>query len=88
MSKEYKCEFVPLIINVPDNTAMLTLTAKVMDDKGEMMTVESIMTLKEVIEARIKGEEWEDENATWVFTDSAREFLDNGGTVDELLSRK
>ena len=59
MGKEYKCKLVPLIINVPDNTAMLTFTAKVMDDKGEMMTVESTMTLNEVIEARIKGEEWE-----------------------------
>lgn len=86
MDKEYKCELVPLIINVPDNTAMLTLIAKVMDDKGEMMTVESTMTLKEVIEARIKGEEWEDKNATWVLTDSAKEFLENGGTVDELLN--
>lgn len=86
MSEEYKCELVPLIINVPDNTAMLTVIAKVMDDKGEMMTVENTMTLKEVIEARIKGEEWEDENATWVLTDSAKEFLDNGVTADELFN--
>lgn len=88
MSKEYKCELVPLIINVPDNTAMLTLIAKVMDDKGEIITVESTMSLKEVIEARIKGEEWEDKNAIYVLTDSVREFLDNGGSVDELLSRE
>jgi len=86
LNKECKCKLVPLIINVPDNTAMLTLIAKVMDDKGEMMTVESTMTLKEVIEARIKGEEWEDENAICTLTDSAKKFLDNGVTADELFN--
>ena len=87
MEKEYECKLVPLIINVPDNTAMLTLTAKIMDDKGEIITVENTMTLREVIEARVKGEEWEDENTIYTLTDSAREFLDNGGTIDELLNR-
>lgn len=75
MNKEYECEQVPVILYIPNNTVKLTLTAKLIDENDEFLEVVSVMSLPEITEARISGEEWEDENIVYTLTDKAREEL-------------
>lgn len=73
--EEYKCEQVPVILYIPNNTVKLTLTAKLIDENDEFFEVANIMSLPEITDARISGEEWEYENAVYTLTDKAREEL-------------
>lgn len=73
--EEYKCEQVPVILYIPNNTVKLTLTAKLINENDEFLEVVSIMSLPEITDARISGEEWEDENIVYTLTDKAREEL-------------
>lgn len=73
--EEYKCEQVPVILHIPNNTVKLTLTAKVINENDEFLEVVSIMSLPEITDARISGEEWEDENVLYTLTDKARKEL-------------
>lgn len=74
--EEYKCEQVPVILHIPNNTVKLTLTAKLIDENDEFLEVVNVMSLPEITEARISGEEWEYENVVYTLTDKAREELD------------
>lgn len=69
---------VPAIIYIPDNTYKLTVNAKLVDKNDEFYDAEMVLSLPEIQEARIRGEEWEDENTYWTLTEKAREELKNG----------
>jgi len=75
MGKDYECEEVPAIINIPDNTVKLNVKATVMGKDDSLVEVEMTMTTAKVMEARIRGEEWEYENVTYQFTDLGRQML-------------
>lgn len=77
MGKDYECEQVPVMINVPDNTVKLNVKATVMEKDDSLVEAEMTMTTAEVMEARIRGEEWEFENATYKLTDLGRQMFEN-----------
>ena len=85
--KEYKCDLIPLIVYVPSNTVALDLNATVIEKDKSTQNVMNTMSMPELYEARLDGEEWESKNVKYKITDEAREFLDNGGTVEELLNK-
>lgn len=85
--KEYKCDLIPLIVYVPNNTVALDLNATVIEKDKSTQNVMNTMSMAELYEARVDGEEWESENVKYKITDEAREFLDNGGTIEELLNK-
>lgn len=85
--EEYKCDLIPLIVYVPNNTVALDLNATVIEKDKSMQHVLNSMSMPELYEARVDGDVWESENVKYRITDEAREFLDNGGTVKELLNQ-
>lgn len=85
MGKEYECKQVPVILYIPDNTIKLQIIATVMDNDDQLLEVTDTLRAARVAEARIDGEDWEDENVKYVLTDEAKAFLENGGSVEELL---
>lgn len=85
--KEYKCDLIPLIVYVPNNTVALDLNATVIEKDKSTQNVMNTMSMAELYEARLDGEVWESENVKYKITDEAREFLDNGGTIEELLNK-
>ena len=85
--KEYKCDLIPLIVYVPNNTVALDLNATVIEKDKSTQNVINTMSMAELYEARVDGEEWESKNVKYKITDEARKFLDNGGTIEELLNK-
>jgi len=75
-NEEYKGNQVPVIINIPDNTVKLEINAKIIDENDEFLTVQSVLKLADITEARIAGEEWEFENVKYCLTDEARAELE------------
>ena len=65
-----------IIFNVPNNSYHITINAKIIDGDGEMHVAESVMTLPEIIDARIAGDEWERENVKYVLTDKGRKEVE------------
>lgn len=59
------------IIMIPNNAVKLTITANVIDENDEIHEAEYVMKLPDIVEARIVGKEWEDENVKYVLTDKA-----------------
>lgn len=66
MKEVYECEQIPLIVYVPDNTVSLCLNATVLTKDKKMLEVTNTMEMADLYEARVKGEEWEDENVEYV----------------------
>ena len=66
MEEVYKCEQIPIIVCVPDNTVSLCLNATVIDKNKKMLEVTNTMEIADLYEARVKGEEWADENVEYV----------------------
>lgn len=52
----YERENMPLIVYVPDNTVHLKLNVTAMGDTGELIELESKMSISELYQARIDGE--------------------------------
>lgn len=77
MEKDYECEQVPVIINIPDNTVKLSVKATVMEKDDSLVEAETTMTTAEVMDARIRGEEWEFENVKYQLTDLGRQMVEN-----------
>jgi len=67
---------VPALIYIPENTVKLIVVAKIMDDDDTIREATMIMSVAEVADARIDGDEWEQNNAVYTLTDKAREELD------------
>lgn len=59
--EEYEVDLQPVILYIPKNTIKLTIDAKLLEEDEKMVDIRTIMTLPEIIEARIEGEYWEDE---------------------------
>lgn len=74
--EEYERPQIPLIVYVPDNTVSLTLTATVMEDDESMLNVVNKMTIADLYDARVSGEEWEYENVKYVLTDFGKSMID------------
>ena len=66
MNKLYECEQVPIIVCVPNNTVSLRLDATVLTKDKKMLEVTNTMEMADLYEARVKGEEWADENVEYV----------------------
>lgn len=74
MSNEIKT--VPALIYIPDNAVKLKVLATIIDgETDELYEAELKMTLSEITEARIEGEEWEWNNVKYVLTDKAKKEL-------------
>ena len=67
-------KLVPAIVQIPDNAIKIEITATIFDGE-EMHKAVSVMNTADVIDARIDGEEWEKDNAKYVFTDKAKKEL-------------
>lgn len=60
--KKYECDLIPLIVYVPNNTVALDLNATVIEKDKSTQNVMNTMSIAELYEARLGGEEWESEN--------------------------
>lgn len=67
-------DIVPAIIYIPKNCIGMEVTAKIYDG-GKVEKAVSTMDTEAVHEARIQGDEYEDENAYYTLTDKAKEEL-------------
>lgn len=85
--QEYECDLIPLIVYVPNNTVALDLYVTVIEKDKSIQHAVNSMTMAELYEARVDGDQWEAENVKYRITDEAREFLDNGGNIEELLNK-
>lgn len=65
---------VPALVYIPENTIKLIITAKIMDNNDAIHEAYMTMNVAEVAEARIYGEEWENENRRYVLTDKGKEL--------------
>ena len=70
---------VPIITHIPNNTCRVAINVLLMDDDGEMHEASTVMNLPEIVEARINGEEWEDENVKYCLTEDAIHQIEEKG---------
>lgn len=69
-------DLVPLIIYAPKNVVALDLTAALYEaETGEIHIAGWKMGTEDIFNGRVKGEEWEAENAKYVITDEALAML-------------
>lgn len=71
-----ECNQVPVILCIPEGTVRLEMTATMLDENLEQSEAFSVLNLEELIDARIKGEEYEEDNAMWVTTEKGRAYLE------------
>ena len=76
MSKEYECKQVPIVLYIPDNAIKLEVIVTVMEDDDSIYEVTDTLKPARLAEARIDGEEWEDNNVTYTLTDEGRKYLE------------
>ena len=62
---------VPIVCYIPNNTCRVVIGVVAMDDDGEMHEASKVMSLPEIVNARIDGEECEGENVKYCLTDKA-----------------
>lgn len=78
-----------VILKVPENCITLTVTANIVID-GKIETVERDYNQSDIFDARrdfldnVPG--GDDYDAVYVMTDEYREFLENGGTLEEWMA--
>ena len=65
-----------IVLDIPDNTIKLTVIADIIDADGDQHQAETYLTLPELYEARVVGEEWMMENAKYVLTDIGKSTVD------------
>ena len=79
---EYLCSGdnnMPIIAYVPNNTCRIIFNVMIMDDDGEMHEASSIMNLKEVMDARVAGEEWEFNNVKYRLSEKTQREIEEKG---------
>lgn len=74
--KVLECNQVPVILHIPEGTIRLEMTVTMLDENLEQSKALSVLNLEELIDARIKGEEYEEDNAMWVITEEGRAYLE------------
>ena len=74
--KILQCNQVPVILRIPEGTVRLEMTVTMLDENLEQSKALSVLSLEELIDARIKGEEYEEDNAMWVTTEKDRAYLE------------
>ena len=74
--KILECNQVPVILRIPEGTVRLEMTVTMLDENLEQSKALSVLSLEELIDARIKGEEYEEDNAMWVITEEGRAYLE------------
>lgn len=74
--KVLECNQVPVFLCIPEGTVRLEMTATMLDENLEQSKALSVLSLEELIDARIKGEEYEEYNAMWVITEKGRAYLE------------
>ena len=70
---------VPMICYIPNNTCRLVINVIAMDDDGEVHEASQVMSLPEIIDARIDGEEWESENIKYCLTEATQKEIEEKG---------
>ena len=69
-------ETVPFITHIPKSAISLEINAK-MYINGKIEEATMILdSADDIREGMIRGEDWEDENGTYIMTDEARKLLD------------
>lgn len=72
---------------MPNNTVALDLYVTVMEEDKSTQHAVNSMSIADLYEARVDGDQWEAENVKYTISDEAREFLNNGGNIEELLNK-
>lgn len=54
-----------IILTIPDNTTKITLEVEMIDENNNIQKAERIMFLPEIVESRIEGSHWADENVKY-----------------------
>lgn len=54
-----------IILTIPDNTTKITLEVEMIDENNNIQKAERIMFLPEIVESRIEGSYWADENVKY-----------------------
>lgn len=54
-----------IILTIPDNTTKITLKVEMIDENNNIQKAERIMFLPEIVESRIEGSYWADENVKY-----------------------
>ena len=67
-------DIVPALIYIPKSCVGLSIKAEIYE-KGEMVTAHQDMNTEEVFNSRVKGQEYEDENAYYVLTEEGMKSL-------------
>ena len=67
-------DITPAIIYIPKNCVGLTVKAEIYE-KGETVTAEQDMNTEQVYEARVKGDNWEDDNTYYFLTEEGMKSL-------------
>ena len=71
-------DLMAVIIDIPKQSVKLEINATIIDDEtDELYKSTSVLNLADITEARIAGDEWENENVEYVLTDKARKELEN-----------
>ena len=74
--EETAVETMPAIIYIPNNSIKIKVIATIIDKDDEVHEAEMVLRLPEIIEARVEGEYWENENVKYCLTDKARAELE------------
>lgn len=82
----YECTEVPAVIYIPDNAIKIELIVTIMDKDNQIKKISKEITLNDIIEARKNGEDWANAFEKWKLTPETLKFLDDGGTIEELLN--
>jgi len=71
-------DLMSIIISVPKQSVKLNIESTIIDDEtDELYHASNQMNLAEITEARIIGNEWENENAVYCLTDEGRRMFEN-----------
>ena len=78
--QEIELEQHYIFMSIPEDTVALSITATLLDDKGNPYQVQRKMTASEIFEARKdfldNVEDGDDYNVLWAITDKGREWLE------------
>ena len=67
---DLNAELISVIVGIPNNTVKLTLIADIIDEDNNIQQAESKLSLPEIIDARILGDEWETENVRYYINEN------------------
>ena len=77
--KEVELQEMNIILRIPENTAALEITAKIIGEDGELLKVAKKLSVQDIFKARQdfldNVEDGDDYDARYVLTDEGKEYL-------------